>query len=650
MSAAPAAPAAPMSRPAPVRRGRGALARLVRKPPAALCLGYLLAVCAASGLAGAIAPYGPDDQDLTHALTGPSASHLLGAGVLGKDVLSRLLYGGQATLTAVVVALAVYAAIGVPAGILAGYRGGRLDRLTLRIADLVFAVPAVIILFVVLAIFPNDETAAMVALGLLGAPGLARVVRSATLGVREELYVRAAVASGIPDRTILRRHVLPRVTGPIIVQLSVYGAGAVLLETGLGFLGLGTTQASWGNLVAEASQNLGTQPWLLVPSGTVIITFVLALGLLGDQVRETLSERHTPAAPALHRRAAAIPHRPPTAGTDAEPPQEEDALLSVRGLTVTFPVDGQRTDVVRDVSFTVRAGEALGVLGESGCGKTATATSLIGLLPAGGRVTAGSVWFDGIDLLSASPAQLRRIRGGRIGWISQDPVSSLDPSFTAGAQIAEAVRAHTTCSRPQARRRALELLELVGVADPQRVARSHPHQMSGGIAQRVGIAAALACDPALVIADEPTTALDVTVQADILDVLRTLRGSGTAIILITHDWGVLADLCERAVVMYAGQCVEQADVTTLVTAPAHPYTAGLLASDPHRAQPGQPLPALRGTVPAPREWPTGCRFADRCSLVTDACRTAPITMTAVAPGTHLSRCIRTHDLVTGGPQ
>ena len=628
-------------------------ARFACKRLAALSLAYLALIVVVTLLANAVAPYSAEQQDLTDALGGPNGAHWLGTSVLGKDVLSELIYGGRVTLLGVLITVLVFTGIGIPAGMLAGYRGGWFDRFVLKSADLLFAVPMMIVVLVVLAIFPHDEAAAMAAYGLVGAPGLARVVRSATLGVRGELYVRAAVASGIPDRVILRRHVLPRVIGPIINQTTTFGAGAVIMETGLGFLSLGNTGASWGNLVAAASTNLGNDPWLLVPSGFTVISFILAFNLMGDGVRDALAERHTPAQThRRHPRAAKlspVPHAPHTATAGAaESDDIGDSLLAVRGLTVRLPIDGAATEVVQDISFDVRPGEALGIVGESGCGKTVTATSLLGLLPAGGQITAGSILFDGIDLTRADKTRVRRIRGGRIGWISQDPISSLDPSFTAGSQVAEAFRAHTDCSRRQAKARVLELFERVRLPDPARVAKSYPHQLSGGMAQRVGIAAALACDPVLVIADEPTTALDVTVQAEILELLREMQAEGTGVILITHDWGVVADLCQRAVVMYAGQIVEEAEVIKLVREPAHPYTRSLLRSDPHYSTRGQALPALEGSVPGPAHWPVGCHFQNRCPMRTDNCCTAPIPITRLGAEHRQTRCIHHPELIGGG--
>ncbi|NNG36723.1 dipeptide/oligopeptide/nickel ABC transporter permease/ATP-binding protein [Nakamurella aerolata] len=666
-SGEPAAPARDSQ-----QRRRGFVRRFVRKPVAMTAFCWLVIVVLGCVFAPLLAPYGPEDQDLMAALSTPSAAHPLGAGELGLDVLSRLLYGGRITLLGVLISCTVFAVLGVLAGMIAGFRGGWVDRLVMWLANLAFALPAVIILLVVLAIFPNNETAAMVALGILGAPGLARIVRSVTLGLREELYVKAARLSGLGTGTILRRHLLPRLAGPIIVQVSLFGAAAVGLETGLGFLGLGVTTATWGTLAAEANSRLADQPWLLVPTGFVIITFILALGLLGDGIRDTLAERYSlqpskkrrrrrsaPAdgaavRPDAHRQRKARPAAAASAAADStadaagratDVDGAPDPLLQVDGLTVAFPnQDGCELTVVQDVSFSVGAGEAVGIVGESGCGKTVTASAILGLLRGGGRITAGSVRLDDTELTTADAATMRSVRGGRIGWISQDPIASLDPSFTAGHHLVEAIRVHRGGSKAVARQRARELLELVRIPDPERMLRSYPHQLSGGMAQRVGIACALACDPQLVIADEPTTALDVTVQADILQLLRTLQASGTAVILVTHDWGVLADLCQRAVVMYAGEVIEQAPLQELIDRPAHPYTRGLLRSNPHQAVRGEPLPTVRGTVPAPSHWPAGCHFADRCELATSVCRAEPVTLHRVS-AERSSRCLRIDQLL-----
>jgi peptide/nickel transport system permease protein len=625
---------------------------VAHKPLGMVAAAWLGIVILASVAAPLIAPFGPNDQDLAHVLSGPTAHHWLGTGVLGRDIFSRVVYGGRVTLLGVLIAGALYVMLGVPLGVAAGYLGGIIERLVLRLADVAYAVPVIIILLVVVAIFPNNEAAAMVTLGLLGAPGLARIVRSVVAAQRHELYIKAAQVSGLTAFTIMRRHLLPRLAGTVVVQLSIFAAGAVLLETGLGFLGIGNDNASWGQLIAEASQNLSTQPWLLVPSGLIVVTFILALGLLGDAIRDAVAEQHgdtsttraprgiRPSAaqrrPTRRRGHAPAPRPAPTTACDPA------ALLSVRDLSVAFASGATDVTVVSRVGFDVFPGQTLGILGESGCGKSVTAAAILGLLSRGGHVTAGVVAFDGQDLLAATGDRLRAVRGGKIGWISQEPINSLDPSFTVGSQLVETIRAHRRCSRAAARARAVELLTLVRLPDPRQLVRRYPHQLSGGMAQRVGIAAALAAEPKLLIADEPTTALDVTVQAEILDLLRDLQQTGMAIMLVTHDWGVVSDICDSAVVMYAGQVVEHASVRDLVRHPRHPYTAALLAANPHHARPGEALPAIEGSVPAPTEWPAGCRFANRCPLVRPDCTQAPIPLHVLDDrshtGPHTSRC------------
>jgi peptide/nickel transport system permease protein len=319
--------------------------------------------------------------------------------------------------------------------------------------------------------------------------------------------------------------------------------------------------------------------------------------------------------------------------------QPTGSLLSVQGLTVAFSGGHRDITVVRDVSFDLAPGEALGIVGESGCGKTVTARSLLGLLPAGGHVTAGSALFAGLDLAAASERDFSRIRGQMIALISQDPMSGLDPSFRVGSQLAEVIRCHSALTRGQARARAAELLGMVNLPEPQDTLSRYPHELSGGMAQRVSIALALAGSPSLLIADEPTTALDATVQAEILVLLRELRERlGMAIILVTHDWGVLADLCDRAIVMYAGEVVEAASVAEIYASPRHPYTEGLLAANPHLAPVADMLPAIPGSVPPPSAWPDGCHFHPRCRYATKECASRSIPLTAPASG-RLTRCI-----------
>lgn len=300
-------------------------------------------------------------------------------------------------------------------------------------------------------------------------------------------------------------------------------------------------------------------------------------------------------------------------------------LLSVRDLTVHYGQAPAPVRAVDGVSFDLMAGEILGLVGESGCGKTTMGSSLMRLLPPTARVMSGEATFEGNDLLQLKESQLQPLRGNRMAMIFQDPLTSLDPCFSIGEQIVEPIREHLGLGTAAARARAIELLAKVGIPSPVERLKQYPHEFSGGMRQRVVIAIALACDPALLICDEPTSALDVTVQAQILGLLRSLRGHSAAagVILITHDLGVVAQLCDRVAVMYAGQLIEQGPVRDVFATPRHPYTQGLLASLPGLVRRGAPLRQIDGTVPDLRRPPSGCRFAPRCAHARAACQLPP---------------------------
>jgi oligopeptide/dipeptide ABC transporter ATP-binding protein len=321
-------------------------------------------------------------------------------------------------------------------------------------------------------------------------------------------------------------------------------------------------------------------------------------------------------------------------------------LLAVDGLTTTFALAGGRTAAaVNDVSFSVRRGETLCLVGESGSGKSVTALSIIRLVQPPGRITAGTVMFEGQDLLSIPEPSMERVRGRRIGFVFQEPMIALDPVYTIGFQIRETLEVHGLAKGAAAKRRAVELLDAVRVPEPQRRAGEYPHQLSGGLRQRAMIALAIAAEPSLVIADEPTTALDVTVQAEILDLLRDMRRQfSLSLLLITHDLGVVAEMADHVAVMYGGRIVETAPVSALLEAPNHPYTRGLLACLPDRSGSGR-LTDIPGTVPPLGQLPAGCAFAPRCPECEARCETAVPALIGVAPG-HASRCI--HAVPAGG--
>jgi peptide/nickel transport system ATP-binding protein len=297
------------------------------------------------------------------------------------------------------------------------------------------------------------------------------------------------------------------------------------------------------------------------------------------------------------------------------------ALLDVRGLATSFATEDGAFNAVDGVSFSIEPGRTLGLVGESGCGKSVTALSIMGLIASPGKIAAGEILFEGADLLRLAPRAMRDIRGNRIAMIFQEPMTSLNPAFTIGDQIVEGILRHRGIGREAAKRQAIEMLEHVRMPLPAKRFDDHPHRLSGGMRQRAMIAMALACRPKLLIADEPTTALDVTIQAQILELMRVLRDeTGAAIILITHDLGVIAELAHDVAVMYAGRIVEKAGVDRLFAQPEHPYTIGLLGSIPKLHLQQQRLPAIEGQVPSPAETPPGCRFAPRCPFVATRCR------------------------------
>jgi peptide/nickel transport system ATP-binding protein len=318
-----------------------------------------------------------------------------------------------------------------------------------------------------------------------------------------------------------------------------------------------------------------------------------------------------------------------------------EPLLDVSGLTTVFTLAGGATAAaVSDVSFSVARGETVGLVGESGSGKSVTALSIIRLVQPPGRMTAGRILFEGRDLATLDERAMREVRGRRIGFVFQEPMIALNPVYTIGFQIRETLEVHGLARGAAARRRAVELLEAVRVPDPARRANDYPHQLSGGLRQRAMIALALTAEPSLVIADEPTTALDVTVQAEILDLMRDMRRQfSLSLLLITHDLGVVAEMADRVAVMYGGRVVEQADTATLFAQPGHPYTQGLLACLPERAV-GPRLTAIPGTVPPLGQWPTGCAFAPRCALREARCEASVPSLTPVSPS-HGIRCIHT---------
>jgi len=561
-------------------------------PVAIVAGGFLLVVVVAVALAPVLSPYDPLEPHFDALLQMPSRRFLLGTDTLGRDVLSRLLWGGRPALVGALEATAVFAVLGVVFGLVAGYSKGIADRVISGVVDLTGLIPSIVVVFAVLALFGNSLSAAMISAGLFGSYGLIRIVRASTQETREELYVAAARVSGLGPIRIMARHVLPRLINPIVVQLSIFFGIALVLQSGLGYMNLGVTapSPSWGGMVGEGATVIQKFPWLLVPPGVAIALTVLATVLVGDALQ---AMRATASLVTTSRRRTRVEQVGESAvdepvgdesvsGRAADGGAPAPALLEVRDLSVSLPVPDGLKQVVRNATFAIEPGELVGLVGESGSGKTITALSLLGLLPKGSVVTAGALGFDGRTLLEPSLQRFRELRGTGIGLVSQEPMVSLDPSFTVGQQLAEVLKANGRATNAKhARELALAGLADVRLHDPDQVLRRYPFQLSGGMAQRVSIAMALAGQPKLLIADEPTTALDVTVQAEILDLLRALRDQhGMAVLLVTHNLGVVADFCERVLVMRSAELIETGDVRTIFEAPRQDYTRALLAATP----------------------------------------------------------------------
>jgi peptide/nickel transport system permease protein len=595
-------------------------------------LTILLLVVLLATFAPLVAPYEYSEQ-FDEINASPSGDHWLGTDDVGRDLFSRVVYGARTSLIASTGIVALAVALALPLALLAGYAGGKVDGVIMRVTDAMFAFPPLILALAIVALRGRSLPNLVVAVGIVFVPSLVRLIRGQVLAVREETYIEAAQSVGTRSGRIAVRHVLPNVASPMIIQIAISLGFALLAEAGLSFLGFGARPPtpSWGGMLKRSFEYVLEVPWqIFVPGGAITLT-VLAYNLIGDGLRDALGRTGPP------------PPRPEAARL-APPPVPAGALLEVRDLSIEFASGDGWVRVVDGVDLTVERGRTLGLVGESGCGKTVTALAMMGLLPRRtGRVATGSIRLDGRELVDLPPGALRAVRGREIGMIFQEPDTSLNPAFTVGDQIAETVRVHRGLGRREAMAAAIEALERVEIPDPGPRSRNYPHELSGGMRQRAMIAMALACQPDLLLADEPTTALDVTIQAQILELLESLRDElGMAMVFVTHDLGVIAEIADDVAVMYAGQIVEQASVDQLFARPRHPYTEALIGALPQSAQPGQRLATIPGQVPDPRSWPRGCRFADRCPYVEDRCRAAPVDLVDGV------RCVRAGELVLRG--
>ena len=566
------------------RGGRRSVpSQLLHNPLAVFSLVWLVIIIVVAIGAPWLAPYEPTFTKLDATNAPPfTPGHPLGGDAAGRDILSRLIWGSRQTIIAALIVLAVSATIGVLTGLAAGFYRGKIEGVAGFLSDTIMSLPSIVLLIALYSLTGPNIPIAMAVFGVLVAPVFYRMVRSVTLGTRNELYVDAARVVGLSDLRIVGRHVLWAVRAPVIIQSSFILAAGIGIEAGVTFLGLGDPAGtSWGLVMKDAFNGIYNNPVAIVGPALVITLTILSLILFGNALSDALqsSARSKPLPPRRRRQVLAAA-RVQDLETTADTTQvDREVVLAVRGLRIAYPTpDGEVREVVHGVDLDLRRGQIHALVGESGSGKSQIAFSTLGILPAEALILGGSVLLDGEDLL-ADPARLRQARGRKIGYIPQEPMSNLDPSFTVGKQLAYGLKAATSLSDKDIRRRLVDLLTRVGITDPERVMGLYPHEISGGMAQRVLICGAVAADPDIIVADEPTTALDVTVQAEVLELLRELSDErGLAMLLVTHNLGVVADLCDTVSVMKDGNIVERATVDQIFESPQQEYTRELLQS------------------------------------------------------------------------
>ena len=600
-----------------------------------------------------IAPFAQDAFDAPQ-LERPSGDHLFGTTNNRFDVFSRVVFGTRLAFEVVIASTAFALCLGVPLGLISGYIGGRIDRLLVLVMDALYAFPslllAIVAAFALRDFVGQGVPAAALSIAVIYVPQYFRVVRNHTLSVREEPFVDAARAMGARPRTVITRYVAANVVQSVPVIFTVNAADAVLTLAGLGFLGygVGLETAEWGQDISRAISDVANGFWWTsVFPGLAILILVTALTLLGEGINDLLNPRlraagidptgdTAPAAiavaePAVHAVVDTMPEVETSPDAEASTTATDtgwarvgtplprlsglpaaDAVLACEDITVVY---AGGTRAVDGVTLHLGGGESLGLVGESGCGKSSLARAALNLLPPGARMD-GRVVLDGADL-TADPDAWREARGEQMSMVFQEPATRLNPLQRIESAFVETIRTHRPdVSRAAAKAMGVEALTAVGV--PPERARQYPHEFSGGMRQRIMIALAVCLEPRVVLADEPTTSLDVLVEAQVLRLLDDLRNRlGAGLLLVTHNLAIVAQTCDRVAVMYAGRVVECGPVTEVFAHPRHPYTQGLLASVISLET--TELASIPGSPPALKDPPPGCRFAPRCPLVMPVC-------------------------------
>jgi len=613
---------------------------VLRTPVGVSAAALLAAVLLLAVLAPLVWSAEADAIDTGSILRGSSAEHWMGTDNLGRDIFARVMV---ATRLSVVLAL-VATSIGVLAGLVLGTAplvlGARAGRIVTAAVNIAVAFPGLLLALFFAVIFGVGATGALLAIGFAIAPGFARLTQTLVARVAGLDFVAAARLAGVGRARLIVRHILPNIGEPLMVNATIAAGNTLLAFAGLSFLGLGVQPPAydWGRLLGDGLGGIYIHPAAALAPGVAVVVAGLAFNLFGEAMAKGIG-RQTAAVPVRRwRRPAATPvQRVPG----------PDAVLAVEGLRVSFP--GPVTPV-RGVGFTVRRGEAVGIVGESGSGKTLTALAIARLIEEPGEVSADRLQFLGKDLRIGSGPALRRLLGTSLAMVFQDPTTSFNPTRRMGRQLAEVAEVHQGLGRRPALARAVDRLRAVRIPAAERRARQFPHEFSGGMRQRAMIGMGLMGTPALIVADEPTTALDVTVQKQVLRLLERIRADDSvAILLISHDIAVVREVCDRVLVMYAGRIVEELPAADMHRLARHPYTRALLAAVPDMTTDrDRPLAAIPGRPADPTRLPVGCAFAPRCPLADEQCVREDPPLVADVLG-HRVACWHA-DLVVGEPR
>jgi peptide/nickel transport system permease protein len=569
--------------------------------------------------------------DTGRMLAGPSPEAWAGTDNLGRDILARVLVATRLSVILALSATTVAVSVGLALGVAPTLVGPRVGRLFTGGVNILVAFPGLLLALFFAVIFGVGAIGAVLAIGLAGAPAFARLCQTLVASVGQREYVTAARIAGVGRGRVLTRHVLPNIGEPLVVNATIGAGGALLAFAGLSFLGLGVQAPAydWGRLLQEGLTGIYVQPMGALAPGLAIVIAGLAFNLFGETIAKGfgvaisdvgLSPRSAIAAPAP---AMVEPGRDRRPGDGAAArPGGQAPVLDVRDLSVTLPTERGTIRPVRGVSLRIGRGEAVGVVGESGSGKSLTALAIARLIEEPGRVEATRLELSGTDLLGGKERTHRHLLGTALAMVFQDPGSSFNPTRRVGGQLAEVGTWHLGLDRRQARARAVDRLRVVHIPAAERRAGQYPHEFSGGMRQRAMIGMGLMGSPALIIADEPTTALDVTIQKQVLQLLLSIRETdGVAILLISHDVAVVRQVCDRVLVMYAGKVVEDLSAGDLERSARHPYTRALVAAVPDMdSDLDRPLAVIPGRPVEPSEFPAGCAYAARCPLADQHCR------------------------------